>query len=190
MNRRTKIWLMTAAVSLAVLSSGVRLHVTRAGVIKEARISAEEVAHDIAEELKADLTSGEEAADNRVLEEKMLGYINRHSRIVQLGFYPVRPPSSPSSRIGATRDGEALESTRFAPAAVELTKNSIERARPAAIEVPVETAGSLKGRLVMKWTFGPIESLFVTEERVLLATSVVLLVALALLERRLLSSRG
>jgi hypothetical protein len=42
----------------------------------------------------------------------------------------------------------------------------------------------------MKWTFGPIESLFVTEERVLLATSVVLLVALALLERRLLSLRG
>ena len=38
MNGRTKILLMmTAVVSLAVLSSEVRLHVTRAGVIKETR---------------------------------------------------------------------------------------------------------------------------------------------------------
>jgi len=37
----------------------------------------------------------------------------------------------------------------------------------------------------MKWTLGPIESLFVTEERVLLATGVVLLVMLVLLARRL-----
>jgi hypothetical protein len=184
MNGRTKIWMMTAAVSLAVLSSGVRLYVTRAGVIKQARISAEEVAHDIAEDLKADLTSADDAADNRVLEKKMLGYINRHSRIVQLGLYPVRAPSSPSSRIVATPNGEALESARLAPAAVELAKVSIERARPATIEVPVETGGSLKARLVMKWTLGPIESLFVTEERLLLATGVVLLVALVLLARR------
>ena len=44
--------MMTAVVSLAVLSSEVRLYVTRAGVIKETRISAEEAAHDIAEDLK------------------------------------------------------------------------------------------------------------------------------------------
>ena len=81
----------------------------------------------------------------------------------------------------ATRNGEALESTRLAPAPVELTRLSTERARPATIEVPVEAARSLKARLVMKWTLGPIESLFVTEERVLLATGVVLL----LLARRL-----
>ena len=185
MNGRTKILLMmTAVVSLAVLSSEVRLHVTRAGVIKETRISAEEVAHDIAEDLKADLTSADDAADSRVL-KKMLGYISRQSRIVQLGLYPVRAPSSPSSRVVATRNGEALESTHLAPAPVELTRLSTERARPATIEVPVEVAGSLKARLVMKWTLGPIESLFVTEERVLLATGAVLLVMLVLLARRL-----
>ena len=183
MNGRTKILLMmTAVVSLAVLSSEVRLHVTRAGVIKETRISAEEVAHDIAEDLKADLTSADDAADSRVLEKKMLGYISRQSRIVQLGLYPVRAPSSPSSPM---RNGQALESTRLVPAPVELSRLSTERARPATIEVPVEAAGSLRARLVMKWTLGPIESLFVTQERVLLATSVVLLVMLALLARRL-----
>ena len=85
----------------------------------------------------------------------------------------------------ATRNGEALASTRLPPAAVELTSVSTERARPATIEVPVETAGSLKARLVMKRTLGPIESLFVTEERVLLATGFVLLVMLVLLARRL-----
>jgi hypothetical protein len=86
MNGRTKILLMmTAVVSLAVLSSEVRLHVTRAGVIKETRISAEEVAHAIAEDMKADLTSVDDAADSRVL-KKMLGYISRQSRIVQLGL--------------------------------------------------------------------------------------------------------
>ena len=186
MNCRTEILLMmTAVVSLAVLSSGVRLHVTRAGVIKETQISAEEVARDIAEDLKADLTSADDATANRVLAKKMLGYISRHSRIVQLGLYPIRVPSSPSRPVVATRNGEALESTRLAPAPVELTKLSTERARPATIEVPVEAAGSLKARLVMKWTLGPIESLFATEERVLAATSVVLLVILALLVRRL-----
>ena len=96
MNGRTKILLMmTAVVSLAVLSSEVRLHVTRARVIKETRISAEEVAHAIAEDLKADLTSADDAADSRVLKKKMLGYISRQSRIVQLGLYPVRAPSWP-----------------------------------------------------------------------------------------------
>ena len=59
------------------------------------------------------------------------------------------------------------------------------RPTPLTLEVPVETAGSLKARLVMKWTLGPIESLFVTEERVLLATGFVLLVMLVLLARRL-----
>jgi len=186
MNGRTKILLMmTAVVSLAVLSSEVRLHVIRASVIQETRISAEEVAHDIAEDLKADLTSAADAADSRTLEKKMLGYISRQSRIVQLGLYPVRAPSSPSSRVVAASNGEALESTRLAPAPVELTRLSNERARLATIEVPVEAAGSLKARLVMKWTLGLIESLFVTEERVLLATGVVLLVMLVLLARRL-----
>jgi hypothetical protein len=178
--------MMTAVVSLAALSSGVRVYVTRAGVIKETRISAEEVAQDIAEDLKADLTSADDAAENRVLKNKMLGYISRHRRIVRLGLYPIRVPSSPSSPVVATRNGEAPESTRLAPAPVELSRLSTERAQPATIEVPVEAAGSLKARLVMKWTLGPIESLFATEERVLLATSVVLLVMLVLLARRLL----
>ena len=168
-------------MSLAVLSSEVRLHDTRTRVIKETRISAEEVAHAIAEDLKADRTSADDAADSRVLKKKMLGYISRQSRIVLLGLYPVRAPSSPSSRVVATRNGEAQESTRLAPAPVGLTRLSTERARSATIEVPVEAAGSLKARLIMKWTLGPIESLFVTEERVLLATGVVLL----LLARRL-----
>ena len=186
MNGRTKILLMmTAVVSLAVFSSEVSLRVTRAGVIKEMRISAEEVAHAIAEDLKADLTSADDPADSRVLEKEMLGYISRQSRIVQLGLYPVRAPASPSSRVVTPCTDEALASTRLAPALVELTRRSTERARPATIEVPVEAAGSLKARLVMKWTLGPIESLFVTEERVLLATGVVLLVMLVLLARRL-----
>ena len=73
-------------MSLAVLSSEVRLHDTRTRVIKETRISAEEVAHAIAEDLKADRTSADDAADSRVLKKKMLGYISRQSRIVQLGL--------------------------------------------------------------------------------------------------------
>jgi hypothetical protein len=47
------------------------------------------------------------------------------------------------------------------------------------------TRPELQVRLVMKWTLGAIESLFVTEERVLLATGAVLLVMLVLLARRL-----
>ena len=141
MNGRTKIGLMATALALVMLSFGVRLYVVRAGVIREVRSLAEEVAEDIAEDLKADLP-GTDAAANRVLEKKMLGYINRHSRIVQLGLYPA--PSSPSSPIMATRNAEALESTR-PPAAVELTKVSAERAPPAIIEVPVETSRIAEG---------------------------------------------
>jgi hypothetical protein len=47
--------------------TAVRLYVTWAGVMKEARISAEEVAHDITEDLRADLTSADDAADNRAV---------------------------------------------------------------------------------------------------------------------------
>ena len=62
------------------------MYLTRARIIKDAQTSAEELAHDIAEDLK----SVEADADDRDLEEKLLGYLNRHSRIVRLDLYVYR----------------------------------------------------------------------------------------------------
>ena len=98
MNVRTKIWLIAVSVAVTVfVSSWARLYLTQARIIKEAQTSAEELAHDIAEDLK----SVEAEADDREFEEKLLGYLNRHSRIVRLDFYIYREAYTPSSRIAA-----------------------------------------------------------------------------------------
>src|SRR4029079_10277200 len=77
---------------------------------KDAQKSAEEIAHDIAEDLK----SVPPDADDRDLAEKLLGYLHRHTRIMRLGLYVSREASPPSSRIVAPR-GDRPEITRFAP---------------------------------------------------------------------------
>ena len=111
MTIRTKIWLIAVSVATAVgVASWGRLYLTRTRIIKDAQTSAEELAHDIAEDLK----SVEADADDRDLEEKLLGYLNRHSRIVRLDLYVYRESSTPSSRI-ATPRGDRPEITRFAP---------------------------------------------------------------------------
>jgi two-component system NtrC family sensor kinase len=180
MTVRTKIWLIAVSVALTVfVSSGIRLYLTQARILKEAQTSAEELAHDIAEDLK----SVEPDADDREFEEKLLGYLNRHSRIVRLDLYIYREAYTPSSRIVAPR-GDRPEITRFAPLArppLGFTKASVGGAQSAPIELAVDLKGPWKGTLVMKWTLGPVESALQTERRVSLITGVVLLVALTLL---------
>ncbi|HEY4183826.1 MAG TPA: ATP-binding protein [Polyangia bacterium] len=180
MTVRTKIWLIAVSVALTVfLSSAVRLYLTQARIIKDAQTSAEELAHDIAEDLK----SVEPEADDREYEEKLLGYLNRHSRIVRLDLYVYREAYTPSSRIAAPR-GDRPEITRFAPLArppLGFTKASVGDAQSEPIELAVDLKGPWKATLVMKWTLGPVESALQTERRVSLVTGVVLLVALTLL---------
>ena len=180
MTVRTKLWLIAVSVALMVfISSGVRLYLTQARIIKEAQTSAEELAHDIAEDLK----SVEPEADDREYEEKLLGYLNRHSRIVRLDLYVYREAYTPSSRIAAPR-GDRPEITRFAPLArppLGFTKASVGNAQSAPIELAVDLKGPWKATLVMRWTLGPVESALQTERRVSLVTGVVLLVALTLL---------
>ena len=111
MTIRTKIWLIAVSVAVTVgVASWGRMYVTRDRIIKDAQKSAEEIAHDIAEDLK----SVPPDADDRDLEEKLLGYLNRHSRIVRLDLYVYREAYTPSSRIAAPR-GDRPEITRFAP---------------------------------------------------------------------------
>ena len=180
MTIRTKIWLIAVSVALTVfVSSGVRLFLTQARIIKDAQVSAEELAHDIAEDLK----SVEADADDREFEEKLLGYLNRHSRIVRLDLYVYREAYTPSSRIAAPR-GDRPEITRFAPLSrppMGFTKASASGAQSAPIELPVDLKGPWKATLVMKWTLGPVESVLQTERQVSLITGVVLLVTLTLL---------
>jgi signal transduction histidine kinase len=181
MTVRTKIWLIAVSVALTVfVSSGARLYITQARIIKEAQTSAMELAHDIAEDLK----SVEPDADDREFEEKLLGYLNRHSRIVRLDLYIYREAYTPSSRIVAPR-GDRPEITRFAPVArppLALFRGaSVGAAQAAPIELLVDLKGPWKATLVMKWTLGPVESALQTERRVSLITGIVLLVALTLL---------
>ena len=181
MTVRTKLWLIAVSVALMVfVSSGVRLYLTQARIIKEAQTSAEELAHDIAEDLK----SVEPEADDREYEEKLLGYLNRHSRIVRLDLYIYREAYTPSSRIAAPR-GDRPEITRFAPLArppLGFTRGaSVGNAQSDPIELAVDLKGPWKATLVMRWTLGPVESALQTERRVSLVTGVVLLVALTLL---------
>src|SRR5215471_8744977 len=100
MTNRTKNWLIAVSVAVTVgVASWGRMYFTRARIITEAQTWAEEVAHDIAEDLK----SVEADANDRVLEEKLRGYLNRHSRIVGLDLYFYRDADTPSSRIVAPR---------------------------------------------------------------------------------------
>ena len=111
MTIRTKIWLIAVSVAVTVgVASWGRMFLTRSQIIKDAQTAAEELAHDIAEDLK----SVQADADDRDLEEKLLGYLNRHSRIVRLDLYVYREAYTPSSRIVAPR-GDRPEITRFAP---------------------------------------------------------------------------
>jgi two-component system, NtrC family, sensor kinase len=176
---RTKIWLIAVAVAVAVgFLSWVRMYVTRTQIIKDAQKSAEEIAHDIAEDLK----SVPPDADDRDLEEKLLGYLNRHSRIVRLDLYVYREAYTPSSRIVAPR-GDRPEITRFAPFArqpIGFTKTSAGSAQEEPIELPVDLPGPWKATLVMKWTLGPVESMLKTEERISIFFSIGFVVLLTL----------
>ncbi len=111
MTIRTKIWLIAVSVAVTVgVASWGRMFLTRNRIIKDAQTSAQELAHDIADDLK----SLPPDADDRALEEKLLGYLNRHTRIVRLDLYVYREANTPSSRIVAPR-GDRPEITRFAP---------------------------------------------------------------------------
>jgi signal transduction histidine kinase len=180
MTIRTKIWLIAVSVATAVgVASWGRLYLTRTRIIKDAQTSAEELAHDIAEDLK----SVQADADDRDLEEKLLGYLNRHSRIVRLDLYVYRESSTPSSRIAAPR-GDRPEITRFAPfnrQPLGFTKQGAGEAQETPIEIPVDLKGPWGATLVMRWTLGPVEAMLETEERISLIFGAGLLVALTLL---------
>jgi signal transduction histidine kinase len=179
MTIRTKIWLIAVSVATTVgVASWGRLYLTRTRIIKDAQTSAEELAHDIAEDLK----SVEADADDRDLEEKLLGYLNRHSRIVRLDLYVYRESSMPSSRIAAPR-GDRPEITRFAPfnrQPLGFTKQGAGDAQETPIEIPVDLKGPWGATLVMRWTLGPVAAMLKTEERISLIFGVGLLVVLTL----------
>ncbi|HEY2729301.1 MAG TPA: ATP-binding protein [Polyangia bacterium] len=166
MTIRTKIWLIAVSVAVTVgVASWGRTYLTRNRIFKDGQASAEEIAHDIAEDLK----SVEADADDRDLEEKLLGYLNRHSRIVRLDLYVYREASTPSSRIAAPR-GDRPEITRFAPfnrQPLGFTKaQGAGAAQELPIELPVDLKGPWKATLVMRWTLGPVESFLKTEEQI------------------------
>jgi len=151
MTIRTKIWLIAVSVAVTVgVAEWGCMYLTRARIIADAQTSAEELAHDIAEDLK----SVEADADDRELEEKLLGYLNRHSRIMGLDLYVYREAYTPSSRIVAPR-GDRPEITRSPPfnrQPLGFTKRQAAgAAQERPIEIPVDLKGPWKATLVMKW---------------------------------------
>src|SRR6476660_3501915 len=132
------------------------MFLTRNRIIKDAQTSAEELAHDIAEDLK----SVQADADDRELEEKLLGYLSRHARIVRLDLYVYREAYTPSSRIVAPR-GDRPEITRFSPFARQPLGlgRAVGEAQEQPIELEVDLQGPWKATLVMKWTLGAVESM-------------------------------
>jgi len=182
MTIRTKIWLIAVSVATAVgVASWGRIFLTRARIITDAQASAEELAHDIAEDLK----SVEADADDRDLEEKLLGYLSRHMRIVRLDLYVYRESSTPSSRIAAPR-GDRPEITRFAPfnrqpLLTQTRGQGAGEAQVTPIELPVDLKGPWKATLVMRWTLGPVEAMLKTEEQISLFFGIGLLIVLTLL---------
>src|SRR6185436_5793607 len=121
-------------------------------------------------------------ADDRDLEEKLLGYLNRHSRIVRLDLYVYREAYTPSSRIVAPR-GDRPEITRFAPFArqpIGFTKTAAGSAQEEPIELPVDLPGPWKATLVMKWMLGSVESMLKTEERISIFFSIAFVIVLTL----------
>ena len=151
MTIRTKIWLIAVSVAVTVgVASWGRMFLTKNRIIRDSETSAEELAHDIAEDLK----SVEADANDRVLEEKLRGYLTRHSRIVGLDLYCYRDADTPSSRIVAP-PGDRPELTRFAPLnrrPLGFRKQQAAGAAPERrIEIPVDLKGPWKATLVMKW---------------------------------------
>jgi signal transduction histidine kinase len=177
---RTKIWLIAVSVAVTVgVASWGRVFLTRNRIIKDAQTSAEEIAHDIAEDLK----SVPQDADDRDLEEKLLGYLNRHSRIVRLDLYVYREAYTPSSRIVAPR-GDRPEITRFAPFVRQplgfAKQQASGESQETPIELPVDLAGPWKATLVMKWTLGPVEQMLTTEERISIIFAILFVIVLTL----------
>src|SRR4051794_6070851 len=173
-----KIWLIAVGVAAMVgVASWLRIYVVRKRIMSDARTSTQEVAHDIAEDLK----SVPPDADDRDLEEKLLGYLNRHTRIVRLDLYVYREAYTPSSRIAAPR-GDRPEITRFAPFSRQpITTFRQSSSAEEQIELPVDLPGPWKATLVMKWTLGQVESILRTEERYSIILSITLVIVLTLM---------
>jgi len=177
---RTKIWLIAVSVAVTVgVASWGRMFLTRNRIIKDAQASAEELAHDIVEDLK----SVPPDADDRDLEEKLLGYLNRHTRIVRLDLDINREASTPSSRIAAPR-GDRPEITRFAPYVRQPLGFTRQQPAGESVEEPIELAVDLQGpwkaTLDMRWTLGPVESMLKTEEQISIVFAVVFVIVLTL----------
>ena len=180
MTIRTKIWLIAVSVAVTVgVASWGRMFLTRNRIIKDSQTSAQELAHDIADDLK----SLPPDADDRALEEKLLGYLNRHTKIVRLDLYVYREASTPSSRIVAPR-GDRPEITRFAPFARQPLGFTRQTAAGESQEEPIELAVDLQGpwkaTLDMRWTLGPVETMLKTEEQISIIFAVVFVIGLTL----------
>ncbi|MFL5304358.1 MAG: sensor histidine kinase [Polyangia bacterium] len=180
MTIRTKIWLIAVSVAVTVgVASWGRMFLTRNRIIKDAQTSAEELGHDIVEDLK----SVPPDADDRDLEEKLLGYLNRHSRIVRLDLYVYREASTPSSRFVAPR-GDRPEITRFAPFVRQplgfTRQQNAGESVEEPIELPVDLQGPWKATLDMRWTLGPVEAMLKTEEQISIVFAVVFVIGLTL----------
>ena len=148
MTIRTKIWLIAVSVAVAVgVASWARMYAdAQPASSRTRRPRREELAHDIAEDLK----SVQADADDRDLEEKLLGYLNRHSRIVRLDLYVYREAYTPSSRIAAPRGDRpgdhALRAVR-APAARLHQGSRRARRRTSRSSCP----STCKGRGRRRW---------------------------------------
>src|SRR5215467_12663738 len=155
------------------------MYLTRNRIIKDGQAAAEEIAHDIAEDLK----SVEADADDRDLEEKLLGYLSRHARIVRLDLYVYREAYTPSSRIVAPR-GDRPEITRFAPfnrQPLGFTKQQPPgETQERPIELPVDLKGPWKATLVMRWTLGQAVTALNTEEKYSIAFAGLIVIVLTL----------
>ena len=180
MTIRTKIWLIAVSVAVTVgVASWGRMYVTRDRIIKDAQKSAEEIAHDIAEDLK----SVPPDADDRDLEEKLLGYLNRHCAHrapgplrLPRGVHALEPHRRAARR--SPRD-HALRAVR-APADRLHRQSSAGSAQEEPIELPVDLPGPWKATLVMKWTLGQVESILKTEEKYSISFSIVFVIVLTL----------
>jgi len=177
---RTKIWLIAVSVAVTVgVASWGRMFLTRNRIIKDSQASAQELAHDIADDLK----SLPPDADDRALEEKLLGYLNRHTRIVRLDLYVYREANTPASRIVAPR-GDRPEITRFAPMVRQplgfTRQTAAGESQEEPIELPVDLQGPWKATLDMRWTLGPVEAMLKTEEQISIIFAVVFVIGLTL----------
>jgi signal transduction histidine kinase len=159
---RTKAWLASALlVGLVCLALSLGVQATRTQAIKEEQTAADELARDIADDLK----SMPPPANNRDLAIKLDSYYPGHTRIVSLKLLVDDPAGTPSRVI--TERGTPAVIEALPPSERWLGWTSAQRGAPEGktIEIPVELRGRSKAVLTMQWTLGGLDKVLRAEER-------------------------